>query len=257
MRDPRRARTEENETMAFSALGGDVQTVPGAVATRAESERVAFIRRTYAHLGGAILAFAGLEALLINSELGMRLTQSLLASGAWIAVLLGFMVVGWIANRWAMSGGSQGKQYLGLGLYVLAETIIFCPMLFIAQHYVPEGGAIIGQAAVATLLLFGGLTATVLITKKDLSFMGKTLTIAGWSAVALVFGGLLFGFNLGLWFSVAMIALASGYVLYYTSNVVHHYRTDQHVAAALALFAAIALLFWYILRLMIQLSSSD
>ena len=50
-----------------------------------------------------------------------------------------------------------------------------------------------------------------------------------------------------------MIALASMYILYDTSNVLRTYRTDQYVAASLALFASVALLFWYILRLFIQL----
>ena len=242
--------------MAFGALGGDVQTVPGAVSTAAEQERVAFIRRTYAHLGGAILAFVALETLLISSNLGKQLTESMLLSGAWMAVMVAFMVVGWIANKWAMSGASPTKQYMGLGLYVLAEVLIFCPLLYIAKWYSGQD-YIIEQAGLTTLLLFGGLTATVFITKKDLSFMGKTLSIALWGAIALIFGGWIFGFDLGLWFSVGMIALASGYVLYYTSNVLHHYRTDQHVAASLALFAAIALLFWYVLQVMMSLASSD
>jgi FtsH-binding integral membrane protein len=51
-----------------------------------------------------------------------------------------------------------------------------------------------------------------------------------------------------------MILLASGYILYDTSNVLHHYRTDQYVAASLALFAAVALLFWYVLRLLMELN---
>ena len=64
---------------------------------------------------------------------------------------------------------------------------------------------------------------------------------------------MLFNFQLGVWFSGAMIGFASMYILYETSNVLHRYRTDQYVAAALALFAAVALLFWYILRLMMEL----
>src|SRR5205807_9319950 len=48
------------------------------------------------------------------------------------------------------------------------------------------------------------------------------------------------------------VALASGYVIYQTSNVIHQYRTDQHVAAALGLFAAVALLFWYILQILLR-----
>ena len=49
-----------------------------------------------------------------------------------------------------------------------------------------------------------------------------------------------------------MVILMSGYILYYTSNVMPHYRTDQHVAAALALFAAIATLFYYILEIVMR-----
>jgi FtsH-binding integral membrane protein len=51
-----------------------------------------------------------------------------------------------------------------------------------------------------------------------------------------------------------MIAYAAGAILYNTSNVLHHYRPDQHVAASLALFASVALLFWYVLQLVIALS---
>ena len=40
-----------------------------------------------------------------------------------------------------------------------------------------------------------------------------------------------------------------GYILYYTSNILHQYRTDQYVAAALALFASVALLFWYVIQI--------
>jgi hypothetical protein len=69
------------------------------------------------------------------------------------------------------------------------------------------------------------------------------------AAMALIVLGILFGFSLGIWFVWAMIVAACGYILYYTSNVLHHYRTDQHVAAALALFASVALLFWYVIQI--------
>jgi FtsH-binding integral membrane protein len=53
-----------------------------------------------------------------------------------------------------------------------------------------------------------------------------------------------------------MILFASGAILYSTSKVMHEYETHQHVAAALELFAAVALLFWYVLRVVIALTSS-
>ena len=61
------------------------------------------------------------------------------------------------------------------------------------------------------------------------------------------------GFNLGILFSVAMVLLAAGYVLYYTSQVLAHYNPQQYVAAALALFSAVALMFWYIIRILMKL----
>ena len=57
---------------------------------------------------------------------------------------------------------------------------------------------------------------------------------------------------IGLVFCFAMIALICGYILYYTSNVLYHYRTDQHVAASLALFSSIATLFWYVLQVVMS-----
>jgi FtsH-binding integral membrane protein len=79
----------------------------------------------------------------------------------------------------------------------------------------------------------------------------------GFAALGLVLCGWLFGFSLGLWFTGAMILFACGYILYDTSNVLHHYRIGQHVAASLALFASVALLFWYVLRLLMALSNRD
>ena len=75
------------------------------------------------------------------------------------------------------------------------------------------------------------------------------VTVGGCVALGVIVVSLLFGFSLGVLFSAAMVALAGGFILYYTSNVLHHYRPDQPVAAALALFAAVALMFWYVVRL--------
>ena len=111
---------------------------------------------------------------------------------------------------------------------------------------------VIPKAGVVTVVLFAGLTGVVFVTRKDFSFLRGVLGVAGLCAIGLIVAGALFGFTPGLWFTVAMIGLACGYVLYYTSNVLHHYRPDQHVAASLALFAAIALLFWYVLRLFLS-----
>ena len=221
-------------------------SVPAADASA--SERSTFIRKTYSHLAGAIAAFALLEAALLNAPFTPKLVELMMGSRyGWLVVLGLFMGVGYVADKWARSAASPEMQYLGLGLYVVAEAIIFLPMLYIADNMMD--GPVIKQAGLLTLTLFAGLTGTVFITRKDFSFMRSALMMGGFVALGLIVASLLFGFQLGTIFSVAMVGLSGGYILYYTSNVLHHYRTDQHVAASLALFAAVALMFWYILRL--------
>lgn len=213
-------------------------------------ERSLFIRKTYLHLAMAILAFALLESLFLGPLLPMMLpllTKMLSGGYSWLVVLGLFMAVGWIADRWAQSDKSPAMQYLGLSLYVVAEAIIFLPLLFMATLMTDAN--VIPTAGLLTGALFIGLTGTVFITKKDFSFMRGALMIGGFIALGVIVCSILFGFELGTIFSVIMVALAGGYILYYTSNVLHHYGTNQHVAASLALFAAVALMFWYILRL--------
>ena len=99
------------------------------------------------------------------------------------------------------------------------------------------------------LVAAAGLTAVALITRKDFSFLRGILVWGGILAIVAIVAAVLFGFELGTWFSVAMIGFAGAAVLYDTSNILHHYPEDRYVAASLQLFASIALMFWYVLRL--------
>lgn len=225
--------------------------IPGAVATAGVNERVLFLRKTYAHLGGAIALFVLLEAWLLNSGVGLAWAQWALSSSLHLLAVLGlFIGASLLADYWARSDTSRGMQYLGLGLYVVAEAFIFAPILFMAEYRF-EG--IITQAGVITLLLFGGLTATVFLTRKDFSFLRGALSVAIMGAFGLIVISLLTGLTLGAWFSVAMIIVAAGFILYDTSRVMAHYPPTRYVAASLALFASIALMFWYVLRLLMSL----
>jgi FtsH-binding integral membrane protein len=209
-------------------------------------ERASFIRKTYLHLAGAILAFAALEFLLIASGVGAAIAQTMMGV-SWLFVIAAFMGVSFLANWWANSSASKPMQYLGLGLFVAAESVIFLPMLYIANY--SAGGGVIVEAGIYTLALFGALTTIVFITRQDFSFLRPILMIGGFLALGFVVVSLLFGFSIGSLFSLIMVAFAAAAILYDTSNVLHHYRTDQHVAASLSLFASVALLFWYILRI--------
>ncbi len=211
------------------------------------SARAAFIMHTYGHLAGAIGCFVLLEMFFFQSGLAASIYQAL-AGVNWLFVLGGFLVVGWLASRAAHQAVSRGVQYLALGGFVLAEAIIFVPLLYTAQAVAP--GAIESAASV-TIMGFVGLTLVAYFSRKDFSFLGSLLRWGFVVALVLIAASVLFGLHLGTFFSVGMIALAGGAILYDTSNVLHRYPVDRHVGAALQLFASVALLFWYVLSIFI------
>lgn len=223
-------------------------------AQAAADERADFIRKTYLHLAGAVAAFIALEAILIRAPFAPGLVDLMVgARYSWLIVIGAFMAVSYIANSWAMSSVSVSRQYAGLALYVVGEAVIFLPLLMVAEKFGPPN--VIMNAAWVTGALVGGLTLIVFATGHDFSYLRGILGIATIAVLIIIGWAILSGHNLGIPFSVAMIAFACGYILYDTSNVMHHYRIGQHVAASLALFASVALLFWYVLQLLMQLNS--
>lgn len=223
------------------------QTTYGSVEFSSAPTRAEFIRKTYLHLAGAILAFVLVEAYLFSTGLALAIAQTL-TGVSWLLVLALFMGVSFLANWWAHSAKSSALQYLGLGLFIIAEAIIFTPLLVAAAYF---GGGIetIAKAGIVTLGLFGGLTATVFVTKTDFSFLRPVITIGGFLALGFIAASLIFGFSVGSLFAFVMVAFAATAILYNTSNIMREYHPSQHIAASLSLFASVALLFWYILSI--------
>lgn len=214
-----------------------------------EVDRTAFYKKTYAHVAGGVLVFILFEWLLLQSEAIVDFAMSMTQGWRWLIMLGGFMFATNYAEKMALKSPNKNTQYLAYGLYILAEAFIFIPLIYIAAFYMDSGPEILNQAAIVTLSLFTGLTAVVFVTKKDFSFLKTGLTIGFFVAIGLIVAGSLFGFNLGLWFSVAMCLLAGGSILYQTSNLVNKYTTEDYIPAALGLFASLMLLFWYILSI--------
>jgi FtsH-binding integral membrane protein len=222
---------------------------PYAPAARvAVDSRARFIVRTYNHLFGAIVLFAAIEVALFTTGLAAVIAQAM-AGMSWLIVLGGFMIVSWLASRAAHTATAPVTQYAALGGFVFAQAIIFVPLLYIANAVAP--GAI-QSAALVTMIGFAGLTAVAFSTRKDFSFLSGILRWGFIVALVLIVAGVIFGFNLGTFFSVAMVGLAGAAIMYDTSNVIHHFPEDRHVGAALQLFASVALMFWYVLRIFIS-----
>lgn len=222
------------------------QIVP--VSALSDERRVAFYRKTYTYVALAVLLFIITEYLFFQSPVIVNFAYSLTGGWSWLLLLGAFMFITNHAEGLALKSRDKNQHYLALGIYVVAEAFIFIPLLFKAFSMI-DGVEILQKAAVMTIALFAGLSAVVILTKKDFSFLRSILAIGFFLAIGLMVAGLLFGFDLGLWFSVAMVALAAGSILYTTSNMVHKYDEEQYVAAALGLFASLMLLFWYILRI--------
>ncbi len=207
-------------------------------------DRSDFIWKCYAHVVGAIIAFAAIEVYFFQSGIAARIAAPMLNN--WLMVLGAFMLASWCATRVAHRIESKNAQYAALAAFIVVEALIFAPMLYIAAATQP---GVIDSAAGVTILGCVGLIATAMITRKDFSFLRGLLVWVGILAMVGIVGSIMFGFHLGTWFSVAMIGFAGAAILYDTSNIMHHYPQDKYVAASMALFASIALMFWYILRL--------
>ena len=223
---------------------------PELVSYATNIEQATFYRKTYSHVAIALLAFIVVEAILINTVPENLIFSMVSSPFVWLFILGGFWLGSMLANKWTQAQ-DKSTQYRGLGIYVLLEAIIFLPMIYIAMD-LSDGLAIISQAGIITLSLFAGLTAVVFLTRVDFSFLRTVLVVGGFLALGLIVAGALFSFDLGLWFSVAMIALAAGGILYETYNIKNVYSTDQYVAAALQLFSSVMLLFWYVLRILLS-----
>jgi FtsH-binding integral membrane protein len=222
------------------------QTYVRPVAAEQADVQAAFIRKTYMHVALAVLGFVIVEAAFLSTPFIVNIGLSMAQGMTWLLVLGAFMFATNALENWAIRSQDKQKQYLALTLYVVAQAFIFVPLMYMAIAMTGDL-SVISQAGTVTLFLFSGLTAVVFLSGKDFSFLRSAITVGGFIAMGLIVAGMLFGFSLGLWFSVAMVILAAGSILYQTSNIIKGYHKDQYVAASLGLFSSLMLMFWYVL----------
>jgi FtsH-binding integral membrane protein len=238
--------------MAFAATSD--RPIRGAVATLGVSDRVSFLRKTYAHLGAGLIAWPLLTALLFNvfSDFSIGFSKFALSGYNWLLVIGLFMGAGYLASRLATSETSRGLQYLGFGIEIAAWSLLMQPILWLLVLRFNQPMAMLAQAGIITLAIFVGLTLTVFLTKKDFTFMGGFLKICTFAALGVIVASILFGFSLGALFCGAIILLMAGYILHQTSLVMSQFPPTAYVAAALMLFSTVATLFWYVLQLLMS-----
>jgi FtsH-binding integral membrane protein len=227
---------------------GDLDLRP--VATLDEETRGDFVVRVYQHLMAAIVVFVGIEALFINTGISEAIYDFVAGSGAtWLLVLGGFMVGQWIVANAAADLLNPQKQYAALFGSAALYAVLFAPMLHYVFNSRDNGGTTVAAAALITAVAFAGLTVVGFVTRKDLSFLRPMVMYGFVVALVLIVAAVVFGFSLGVWFSIAMIALAGVAILYQTQTIIRKYPAQAHVAAALGLFSSVMTMFWYVLRI--------
>ncbi len=216
-----------------------------------DEDRAAFLVRVYQHLGLAVGAFIVFETLLFMLGAAEGLYNFFFTSGGpvWLVMLGGFAIVNWITSMTVSKIDNPAAQYGGLFGIALAEAVIFAPFLFYVFNRTDGGTGDVWGAAVVTGLMFAGLTLVGFVTRKDLSFLRPLIMWGSLAALALIVVSIFAGFNLGLVFSVAMVALAGASILYQTQNIIRRYPAWAHVGAAVALFGSLMTMFWYVLRI--------
>lgn len=212
------------------------------------ADETSFLRATYLHLLGAVIAFIGVEIIFFQTGIAQALAPIMTSN--WLIVLGGFMILGFLTSYLTRGDASPSTQYLHMGVMILLQALIFIPLLAYAVYFTDP--SVLSTAAAITLAIFGSMTAVVAYSGKNFSFLGPFLAVVGIAALIAIVGSVLFSISLGFYFAIAMVVFAAGTVLYETSKIIHEYSAGQHIAAATNLFASVALLFYYVLMALVS-----
>ncbi len=211
------------------------------------ADQQGFLVKTYAHL------FLGISFFFIFGYLLYILKVGVLVAGLFSSTLTAFVGFGLFilasttAQSFAMRQSSKLVQYSALTLYALVEAVFFSPLFLIAV-----ATKLLIPAIAITLCIFGVLTAIVMITGKDFSFLRSILFYVGFA----VFGMIILGFFFpalvtGIGFAAFMILFAGAYILYDTSRVLRDMDKTNYIGASVSLLASFILLLWYVVRFLL------
>lgn len=222
--------------------------------------RLAFLRKVYALFGGAMTLWAGTSLLVMTNEPLLAWTLNLFGGGFLPFLLI--MAAAFLLLR--VTAGSFPLNLIGLGLFGVMEGFLTAPLIFIAlARTAPEaatttelltsGGTLLTQAFGLTAIVFGGLSAYALTTKRDFSFLRAALYIGFFLLLGiglLSMFGVGEGFVLGWGWSAAWVLLMSGFVLYDTQNIMRRFPASMAASAAAILLIDFVVLFKHILLLL-------
>jgi hypothetical protein len=135
----------------------------------------------------------------------------------WLLVIGAYMLVGWAATHVAHKVESRPRN-ISPGSPSSRPSSAVCPLLLIAALKAPASS----KAPSASRCSARWVSPPPLhITRKDFSFLRGMLVWGGILALVAIVGAVLFGFELGTWFSVAMIGFAGAAAVYLYEHLEH------------------------------------
>ncbi len=201
------------------------------------------LRNTYALLAMTLLFSAVMAGVSMAVNLGYGVGM--------VCSLIALALIWFVIPRTANSAAGLGVVFAFTGLLGLSLG----PVL---NHYLnmANGGSIVMQALGGTALVFFALSAYVLTTKKDFSFMGGFLAVGMIVALVGIVGSLVAGFffnvdvsGINLAISALIVLLMSGFILYHTSEIINGGETN-YILATVGLYLSIYNLFTSLLHLL-------
>jgi modulator of FtsH protease len=201
------------------------------------------LRNTYMLLGMTLL-FSALCA-------GISMAVGIPQGAALVLSLVGFGLL-FVVNR--MADSSKGLVAIFAFTGVMGAAL--GPMLsfYLAM---PGGPALVLQALAGTAVVFFGLSAYALTTRKDFSFLGGFLMVGLIVALVAMIANIFLGIPaLSLTISAAIVFIMSGLILFDTSRIINGGETN-YIRATVGLYLNIYNLFVHLLSLLTALSGDD
>jgi len=224
------------------------------VANAPTAEQAAFYRKTYLTTGFSFVAWMFLVFALFSTGIAYSVISAM-GRVSWLLVLAVFWGASYLGGKLTFAETKE-KQYLGLGIYIVAYALIFVPLIGLVIYY--AGGfqnamdTVLIPAFIATGTIFAALTATVFITRTDFSFLKNFVVFGSFFALGAIVIFTVTGASVGSWFAIAMIALMAGAILYETYQIKEKFDTTQHIGAGAMLFASFMTLLWYVISLFMR-----
>jgi len=202
------------------------------------------LRSTYMLLSLTLL-FSGLTA-------ALSMFMNMPPMTYMISIIGGMVIAMFVLPRFANSSAGIGIVFLITGMLGFGLG----PILSMYAS-LPNGGNIITLSLGGTGVIFMGLSAYALATRKDFSFMGGFLMVGFLLVLLAALANIFLQIPaMSLMISAVVIMIMSGFILYDTSRIIHGGETN-YVLATIGLYMTIFNIFISLLQILGIMGNDD